>query len=329
MVNPKTLNVKCPVCGVNASHRLQKARSGKELLMWHCSPCQYDFIDHDPSKDLAANKLDQTRLKSVGLDVPTLEKDFENGLAQSKPYIAEYFDDNDRGANILEVGCSWGYFLRLVKDFGASPFGIELNTRRANYVNDELRIPCDINLEGCESRRVKFKKIFLFYVLEYIHDPVPHLQRLINMLEPGGLMIVITPNLNDAIKDLFRNPGFQTFFYDEHAISYMTVRTVENLVLRLFKSGASIETRQGYSFVNHMSWYLTQAPRTTGVVGGDNFVEDILEKLHSIKEHTGSDDHRRQLAIKLRGLISAFDRDYRHLLEEGSYGNQIRFTVKR
>jgi len=321
--------VNCPVCATPASHRFQMARSGKELSMWHCGPCQYDFLDHDPSNDLAANKLDETRLKSVGLDIPTLEKDFQNGLSQSRPYISEYLNDNDRDANILEVGCSWGYFLQLVKDIGASPFGIELNTLRANYVNNELRIPCDSNLEACESRRITFRKIFLFYVLEYIYDPVSYLQRLVNMLEPGGLLVVITPNLNDAIKDLWRNPGFRNFFYDEHAINYMTVRTVERLVMRLSKADVLIETRQGYSFINHVSWFLTQAPRTTGVVGGDNFVEDILEKLQSRQEYTGSDDHEGQLAIKLRDLIGAFDRDYRNLLEEASYGNQIRFTVRR
>ncbi len=52
------------------------------------------------------------------------------------PYIAEYIEPADRGANVLEIGCSVGYFLKLARDAGAVPYGIEVNTQRADYVND-------------------------------------------------------------------------------------------------------------------------------------------------------------------------------------------------
>ncbi len=319
----------CSICGTSAKHRFVLARSGKEILLWHCKQCCYDFQDHDPGKDLAANLLDGSRLKSAGLDIPTVEIDFENGLAQSRSYIKEYLEECDRNANILEIGCSWGYFLQLSRDFGSYPYGVELNAIRAGYVNERLCIPCDESLQQCELRGLKFRKIFMFYVLEYIYEPLSFVQRLINMLEVGGTLIVITPNLNDAIKDLWQNSQFQKFFYDEHAINYMTVLTVENLVARLSKEYVRIDTRQGYSFLNHLNWFLNQSPRTTGVVGGDNLLSDVLFVLQPLDTSPEWSIQRRDLAFRLGELIQQFDIEYRRTLEDALYGNQIRFQVKR
>jgi SAM-dependent methyltransferase len=314
------VSVTCSICGTAASSRLVTVRSGKQLTLWHCTPCDFDFFAHDPTGGLAANKLDETRLKAAGLDIPTVERDFANGIAQSRPDVEEYIDAGDRGARVLEVGCSVGYFLKLVRDAGALPHGVEVNGQRADYVNSQLGIPCDNSLEACEARGLKFRKIFLFYVLEYIPNPVAYLQRLVDMLEEGGSLIVVTPNLSDAIKDIWGNGAFRRFFYDEHAVNYMSQTAVERAVAKLRKRDASVVTRQGYSFVNHASWFLTNAPRTTGVVGGDNFVRNMLETLAAGKTALGA-----QLAEQIR----EFDTRYRRTLEAARFGNQVRVVVRK
>ena len=319
----------CPICGGPAAARPVKARGGKDLTLWHCAACDFDFLAHDPTRDLAANKLDDSRLKAAGLDIPTRERDFANGLAQSRPYVAEYLHAADRGRNVLEIGCSWGYFLKLAADAGTNPHGVELNTVRARHVNDELGIPCDTDLETCEGRGIRFRKIFLFYVLEYVPAPVAYLQRLIDMLEPEGELIVVTPSLSDALKDVWRNEAFHKFFYDEHAVNYLTPSAVERMIARLHKSRYTMLTRQGYSFVNHVSWFLTNAPRTTGVVGGDNFVADIVRQMESDPGEGGRSGPRADLARRLADLIVNFDAQYRRAIEEHRYGNQIRFVITR
>lgn len=320
------MQVNCSICGESAASRPIKARSGKDLTLWHCTSCDFDFLAHDPSRDLASNKLDESRLKSAGLDIPTRERDFANGIAQSRPYIDEYLTDADRGTNILEIGCSWGYFLELVRNAGANPFGIEINALRARYVNEELHIPCDADLEACEARGVRFGKIFMFYVLEYVPRPLAYLQRLIDMLVEGGEVVIVTPSLDDALKDLWRNEAFGKFFYDEHAINYLTPRAVDRMLSRLRKRHATVAIRQGYSFVNHVSWYLTNAPRTTGIVGGDEFIAQITARLDAEAEHGA--EHG-ALGRRLAKLIRDFDAEYRRILEEHRYGNQIRFVVTR
>jgi hypothetical protein len=169
----------------------------------------------------------------------------------------------------------------------------------------------------------------MLYVLEYIVDPVDYLQRLVNLLEEGGELVCLTPSLNDPLKEIWRNKGFIDFFYDENAVSYITPVTINRILAQMTFGESKVETWQGYSFASHLSWYFTQKPRTTGIVGGDRFVSDIAAELRSNNSGDDSDDRRDIVAQKLAGLIERMSKEYSEILEEADYCNQIRFTVTR
>src|SRR5204863_4256110 len=119
---------------------------------------------------------------------------------------------------------------------------------------------------------LRFRKIFMFYVFEYVPKPVAYIQRLVDMLDKGGELIIVTPSLTDPLKDLWRDAKFRVFFYDEHAINYFSPKSVRELLSRVKSGKTNVSTRQGYSSVNHVSWYLTGTPRPPDVVGADHFV---------------------------------------------------------
>ena len=314
------MTANCPICLGVASGTAIRVRSGKQMTLYQCPTCKFDFFNVDPTELLAANKLDESRLQSAGLDIPTLERDFANGIRQSLPYIGEYVDASDRGRNVLEMGCSWGYFLQLLQQNGVRPHGVELNAIRARYVNDQLAIPCFASLEECEARKITFKKIFLFYVLEYIPDPPAYLKRLMQLLDDDGQIVLVTPNLADPLKDIWSNQAFRKFFYDECAVNYFTPNALRALVAGLAAHESRVTTKQGYSVVNHLSWFLTNGPRTTGMVGGDYYVADIARTLRA---------GQAALGCVLADKIEEFDTQYRKLIEREDCGNQIHCVISR
>lgn len=314
------MSIKCSICGAEAQPRNLFVRSGKEMEIFHCNKCDFDFFDLDPTSLLAADKLDESRLKAAGLDIPSIDKDFENGTKQSLPYLDEFISGQDKGTNILEIGCSVGYFLKLLKDKGVNPYGVELNVARTKYVNEYLNIPCYSTLEECEATNVKFKKIFLFYVLEYIPNPVEYFKRLIDMLDEGGSIILVSPNLDDFLKDAWQNPGFASFFYDECAINYFTFNATKQFADALPVKNYQLYTKQGYSFVNHTSWHLTNRPRTTGIVGGDRFVDTIIDLFATSKIY---------FKEEVIALFKKFDADYKKLIEDNNYGNQVYLILNK
>ena len=316
----------CLICDSSTEARDITIRGGKIKSIWHCSKCNFDFFGNDPTAGLVDNKLDQTRLQAAGLDIPKVDEDFLNGLNQSASLIEEYLGNPDKGRNILEIGCSWGYFLQAAKEIGVNPYGVELNLQRAKYVNDTLAIPCDESLEKCEQRGLRFKKIFLFYVLEYVPDLVSYTRRLIDLLDVDGELIIITPNLIDPLKNIWRNNAFEKFFYDEHAVNYFSPEAINKLMARAQPGNTLVSTRQGYSFANHLSWHLTGSPRTTGVVGGDNYIRDLIVRLRDFPKGALSpcDENRASIVKSLASLIEQFDCSYKKCIEDHGYGNQIR-----
>jgi hypothetical protein len=319
----------CTICEGLVKKRMVKVRSGKKLELHHCSNCSFDFFIHDPSEALSENKLDGSRLKSAGLDVPTIELDFHNGTQQSKSLLQEYLDHSDKSCNMLEIGCSIGYFLKLMKDFGCKPYGVEINASRSNYVNTILDIPCFTDLTQIEERGIKFKKIFLFYILEYVPDPVVYLARLIDLLEVGGSLICVTPNAADTLIDIWDNKGFKDFFYDEYSVNYMSLQTVKVILSKLNYTQADVVTRQGYSFASHLNWYFTEKPKTTGIVGGDNFISDISTQLIQTSKNKNLWEKQYSVATEIAELLQKFDTDYRAILEAEDCGNQIHFNINR
>lgn len=316
---------KCWLCDAMVAQRPVYLRSKKPSIINYCDHCKFEFFDHDNSNLLSGDKLDKTRLEAAGLDIPKMEKDFENGYAQSAVYIEEYLDESDIGSNILEIGCSWGYFLKRLKEYGANPYGVEVNSVRANYVNEELNICCYTDINSVVKSGIKFKKIFLFYCLEYIKDPVKYFENLLQCLDSYGDLILITPNLDDVLKDVWMNEGYKNFFYDECAIAYYSLRAVDVLMSAVNDDSGSIKheivTKQGYSIYNHLHWFYNGRPvNNNTLVGGDQISDKVCDSLSSVNQ---------AISNNIKTLIHEFDKKYKTLIESNHIGNQIIATITK
>lgn len=317
--------VKCWLCSGETQQKPVQLRSKKQAIINYCSRCHFEFFNHENISLLSTNQLDKTRLESAGLDIPKQEKDFQNGYNQSQAYIKEYISIDDIGKNILEIGCSWGYFLKALQEKGCVPYGIEINPVRAQFVQSNLHITCVEDLEKYISKNIKFKKIFSFYCLEYIINPIKYFKTIVSMLEENGEIIFITPNLDDVLKDIWCNEGYKNFFYDECAVAYYSLNAVNSLFATLKKNMPNIsgvtETRQGYTIYNHLHWYFNNKPVNNNVlVGGDRLLENIQESLYTTNSKLGEG---------ICSLLNDFEMKYQEMIEKHNYGNQILIKIKK
>lgn len=293
-------------------------RSKKSSVINCCDDCEFEFFTHDNQTLLSQNQLDKTRLESAGLDIPKMAKDFENGYQQAAGYINEYIKDEDNGCNILEIGCSWGYFLKRLQDSGCVPYGIEINPVRADYVKESLGLQCFTNVDEAKSKNIKFKKIFSFYCLEYINNPIQYFTELMQMLENNGEIIFVTPNLRDVLKDIWESDAYKNFFYDECAVAYYSLQSVKKLLEKLqhinSKIKFDIKTRQGYSLYNHIHWHFNHRPLNNNTLVGGDKLTDILQSVMNIRSELGGE---------VTNLIHEFSEQYKKVIETHNYGNQI------
>ena len=107
--------VPCKICGQISKSSDKQVRGGEILQLYSCQDCNFEFFSHNPEEKLFNDQLDHSRLEGAGLVIPEIQEDYNNGLEQSYNYTKEFLDESDIGKNILEIGCSWGYFLILLE----------------------------------------------------------------------------------------------------------------------------------------------------------------------------------------------------------------------
>ncbi len=319
------MSVNCWLCRKESFQKNVQLRSKKEAIINYCIECHFEFFEYDNFNLLSSDQLDKTRLESAGLDIPKQEKDFQNGYTQSLNYINEYFYQQDIGQNILEIGCSWGYFLKRAQEFGCVPSGVEINPVRSEYVKNILHLPCENSVEKYIENNKKFKKIFSFYCLEYVRNPIGFFEQLIQLLDVDGEIIFITPNLDDVLKDIWHNKAYKDFFYDECAVAYYSLKSALKLSSSLTKTHSNldcdIKTQQGYSIYNHLYWFFNQKPVNNNcLVGGDQLAQTLDANLRNSENCLGE---------SLGELINSFNNEYKKIIEKHHLGNQIVIRIRK
>lgn len=319
------MDIQCLICRKTTIKKKKLSRSDSFINFNYCKNCDFLFSQVNKSKSLSNNNLDKTRLLDAGLKIPSLDDDFKNGLEQSKDYYQEYLGKSFKPLKILEIGCSWGYFLDFARSKGHFVTGLEINQIRKKYINENLGILCFGDIDELIRNNKKFNKIFLFYVIEYINDPVDYLNKLFNLLKKDGEIYIITPNKNDAIEQLWDNKAYKKFNIDDHVVNYFSLKSCKELTKKIKNAKVNIISKQGYSFFNHLKWYFTNKPSTTGIVGGDNFTKDLADLFYK----SSTDSENIELKLQMGNMINSIDSEYKKYLEKNNLGNQIVMTLRK
>ncbi len=99
------------------------------------------------------------------------------------------------GAQLLDVGCGDGGFLRIARELGFSPMGIEFDPVAANLAQSQgfnIKVGAIADIDIAEA---SIDHITLNHVIEHLHQPVTALRRMLRWLRPGGRIWLQTPNI--------------------------------------------------------------------------------------------------------------------------------------
>lgn len=121
------------------------------------------------------------------------------------------------GASVVEIGSAPGdHLVKLSETFGLVPYGIEyspagVDVNRALFASRGLDpsnvLAMDFFSEECqEANRERFDVVVSRGFIEHFEEPRSVVDRHIDLLKPGGLLVVTIPNLrgvNQALTRLF------------------------------------------------------------------------------------------------------------------------------
>jgi 2-polyprenyl-3-methyl-5-hydroxy-6-metoxy-1,4-benzoquinol methylase len=101
-----------------------------------------------------------------------------------------------QGKKLLDVGCGTGWFIELCKEKGLVCYGQELGSSLANYTRNRtgatiFEEPIDL-ISGYDNY---FDIIVLFDLIEHLENPISFINKLKSMMKDGGILFVMTPNV--------------------------------------------------------------------------------------------------------------------------------------
>jgi len=150
-------------------------------------------------------------------------------------------------ATILDFGSGAGYFCKAAEDFGLKTFGVELSAKLTDFSKNRVRFSkvyrevSDIGL--------RFHAIFMSDVIEHLKPSVSGviMSRLLDHLNPGGLLIGNTPNFSSAnirvcgYRDpVIAPPSHQCYFTLKSLDAYLSTFGLKRL--RLYSKGLSSDS---------------------------------------------------------------------------------------
>jgi SAM-dependent methyltransferase len=191
----------CPHC--RSPRHAVVARKYRVARIVRCRDCGLYFARPIYRSWLAANFYD--RLYTAGFGT-TLPDD-----AQLARWLATGFRDTRREADtvlekirlhaprpsaaLLEIGCSWGYFLHQARGAGFAVTGVEISPTRRAFGRQRLGL--DIVGDWSElPASQQYDVIYTSHVLEHftdLHDVFPRIAR---MLKDDGALFVEVPNFD-------------------------------------------------------------------------------------------------------------------------------------
>lgn len=278
--------------------------------VYRCQTCGLTFLDQGSFKfpdDFYKNDYHQTYLTHIEPDAVDPKKYYEK-MKKTTQIWADRFSEMLTGKEVvLDVGCSSGHFMDLVKGKTGKIYGSELNKREIDFCRDQLNL--DVSDEPLEKRFKKetFDYITLIFVLEHIADPQGFLNHLKTFLKPDGKMVILVPNVKDALVSFYDIAEFKKFHYCIEHLYYYDDKTIKKLFDKTGLSGM-IETVQEYPVTNHINWAYTRKP------------SDVLASRKNIPNLPLDD------SVPLEAweqLWNEFNQKYQAFLKRHGYGDRL------
>lgn len=256
----------CRLCGASDVSVIHKGcRDDASINVLRCKKCGLVYLDTQSQvTDAMYENFGMQEGSDFSYDA-WLQRTNQDDVRRAKMVMGL---PNQGPVAICDFGCGNGGFLRQLIHSDRERFscyGVELKKiARLQMVEDG--IPCQKEITDYGDQ--KFDIITLFHVIEHLTQPEVFLKTLAGYLKEDGVMILETPNAEEALLKQYHCKAYEDYTYwSEHVFLY-TSDTLADVVTKAGYHVMKNVQLQRYPLTNHIYWL------TKGEPGGHKVLQE-------------------------------------------------------
>lgn len=191
------MDISCKIC---CSKNLKAInRFGKHKLS-RCQECKVVFLSPRPKQtDITFHNLRKYEATQNVKAYFNMRNELTLRAQKSIQVLAKY----KSYGQLLDVGCSYGFYLKTFTQNGYRAVGIDISKRAARYVKEKLKLNVIYGrFEDYRFKKESFDIITLFDVFEHFSNPVKILGKIRKILKKDGIVVIQTPNYDSLMSRL-------------------------------------------------------------------------------------------------------------------------------
>ena len=177
-------------------------------LVVRCQECYLEFVNPLPSveamqenyqKEMIGNESESGFHSHYILERQKRIKSFSK-LYNSRLSLIESLYPSK--GDLLDIGCGAGFFLNSAKERGWNCHGLEILPEYIKYAKENFaleNIRCESLDEPLTYDENTFDVVTLWDLIEHLRNPIKSLKQINRVMKPGGLLVMWTPNVKNAI----------------------------------------------------------------------------------------------------------------------------------
>jgi SAM-dependent methyltransferase len=246
----------CAICGGEhepAYHGpVRQGTFGRSIngQVWRCRGCGVEFLP--PAANLDDYYASDAYRTDVG-EQADVNDYFRRHDSEQMPRLALLESTPLRGRVIADVGCGGGSFLDCVRGLASGTVAVEpMVGYHASLADRGHRVYASA-AAACADWSGRVDIAACFSVVEHVDDPLAFLRQIRELLVPGGLVVLSTPNRRDVLLESGCS-AYRNFFYRTVHTYYFDASSLRHLASAAGFAACDVRFVHRFGFGNYLAW---------------------------------------------------------------------------